>query len=120
MFFQQKKTFGPNVNATLQDFFSTQLIHVDDQGALSIAKDSWWFVVVAFPLTIATFLAWKYWLFSSMRRQDCWKDVGSMGNGRKDARPWPRFKTHEFFKWLAKQFSAARNRRRSGIAADIP
>ncbi|TVY81366.1 Serine/threonine-protein kinase dkf-1 [Lachnellula suecica] len=52
------------------NFFSTQLIHVDDFGRISIIPQSWWFVVIAIPLTIATFAIWKLWLSYTMRAQE--------------------------------------------------
>ncbi|PVH74785.1 hypothetical protein DL98DRAFT_19703 [Cadophora sp. DSE1049] len=50
--------------------FSSQLIQVDESGRLSVISESWWFVVVALPLTVFTFFLWRYWLSYSLREQD--------------------------------------------------
>jgi hypothetical protein len=35
-----------------------------------VVSGSWWFAVISVPLTIITFLIWKYWLLSSIREQE--------------------------------------------------
>ena len=50
-----------------QSIFSSQLIHVDDKGRISVIAESWWFVVISLPLTIATFLLWRCWLSYSTK-----------------------------------------------------
>jgi len=49
------------------NFFSSQLIRVNDSGNISVVSASWWFAVVSVPLTIFTFLVWKWWLSHSIR-----------------------------------------------------
>lgn len=51
------------------NFFSTQLIRVDDTGHISIILQSWWFIVVAIPLTIVTFIIWRVCLLYAMRNK---------------------------------------------------
>ena len=53
-----------------QSIFSSQLIHVDDKGRISIIAESWWFVVISLPLTVATFLLWRFWLSHSTKVSD--------------------------------------------------
>jgi len=53
-----------------QSIFSSQLIHVDDKGRISVIAESWWFVVISLPLTIATFLLWRFWLSHSTKFSD--------------------------------------------------
>ncbi|PMD46644.1 hypothetical protein L207DRAFT_577491 [Hyaloscypha variabilis F] len=97
------------------DFFSTQLIHVDDSGSVSIAKDAWWFAVVAIPLTVATFLAWQYWLHSSNANQDIQHDSKLIHEKRTNHKLlWPRLKLRECVKLSRWQISRLQNRQQSG------
>ncbi|KAH9208411.1 hypothetical protein DL95DRAFT_449866 [Leptodontidium sp. 2 PMI_412] len=50
--------------------FSSQLIQVDDHGRISVISESWWFVVVSLPLTVFTFLFWRYWLSHTMKKSE--------------------------------------------------
>jgi hypothetical protein len=54
----------------IQSFFSSQLIHVNEAGQISIVSGAWWFGAVSIPLTVVTFLVWRYWLSYSLRKQD--------------------------------------------------
>lgn len=50
--------------------FSSQLIRVNENGQVSVVAGAWWFGVVTVPLTVATFIAWKYWLSYTMREHE--------------------------------------------------
>ncbi|KAL5315476.1 hypothetical protein ACEPPN_016344 [Leptodophora sp. 'Broadleaf-Isolate-01'] len=54
----------------LTSIFSSQLIQVDDHGRISVISESWWFVVVSLPLTVFTFLFWRYWLSHTMKKSE--------------------------------------------------
>ncbi|TVY41413.1 hypothetical protein LSUB1_G003304 [Lachnellula subtilissima] len=69
----------------VMNFFSTQLIQVDDHGRISIISQSWWFVVVAIPLTVATFAIWKLWLSYTMNAQEGKKSL-QFGEGKVNSR----------------------------------
>jgi len=95
------------------NFFSSQLIRVDESGQISVVSGSWWFAVISVPLTILTFLAWKLWLDHATRvegrkhavvpdeeksssRTPSWASSLALG--------WTR-------KWAKEKLSAVRNRR---------
>jgi len=81
-----------------------------------VVSGSWWFAVISVPLTIITFLIWKYWLLSSIREQerkqateiDTDKVVGdeslSIGYGKLSRN------------WVGKYVLALRNRRRGPLS----
>jgi hypothetical protein len=97
-----------------QNFFSTQLIHVDDQGRISIISQSWWFVVVALPLTIATFAAWKLWLSYTMKAHEGKKTPQFVESKASERR------SEHGFTWLPwARFSSKRHHRR-GILENEP
>ncbi|KAH7317939.1 hypothetical protein BKA65DRAFT_515468 [Rhexocercosporidium sp. MPI-PUGE-AT-0058] len=50
--------------------FSSQLIQVDNRGRISVISEFWWFAVVSIPLTVLTFLLWRYWLSQTMRQSE--------------------------------------------------
>ncbi|PMD54055.1 uncharacterized protein K444DRAFT_134739 [Hyaloscypha bicolor E] len=93
-------------------FFSTQLVHVDDNGTISIAKDAWWIAVVTVPLTAATLLAWQLWLYSSNKRDSKQKGGPIFEKAFSHNSLWSRVKMRERLRWFWGQFSGARNRQR--------
>lgn len=60
----------------LQNFFSSQLIRVDDNGGISVVSGSWWFAVISVPLTIVTFVAWKSWMIHATRLEERKQTIG--------------------------------------------
>jgi hypothetical protein len=46
------------------------MIQVDNDGQVSVVSGSWWFAVVAVPLTVVTFLVWKLWLNYATKSQE--------------------------------------------------
>jgi hypothetical protein len=53
-----------------QNFFSSQLIRVDDSGQVSVVSASWWFAVVSVPLTVVTFSLWRFWMSYAIKKQE--------------------------------------------------
>ncbi|KUJ21645.1 uncharacterized protein LY89DRAFT_729158 [Mollisia scopiformis] len=52
------------------NFFSSQLIRVDEGGAISVVSGSWWFAVISVPLTIITFIVWRWWVSHAIKAQE--------------------------------------------------
>jgi len=96
-----------------QSIFSSQLIHVSETGAVSVVSGSWWFVVVSAPLTIVTFLLWRYWLYYSIKKGDTQpKKSNPILEKDPGHHIWHNSRGLEWYnKMLAKYTFAARNRR---------
>ncbi|TVY57550.1 hypothetical protein LCER1_G002864 [Lachnellula cervina] len=100
------------------NFFSTQLIHVDDLGRISVISQSWWFVVVAIPLTIATFATWKLWLSYTMNAQEGKKTL-RFGEGKANSRR-SSIKPGVASNWMFWHRSPSKQHQRGGILENEP
>ncbi|TVY48837.1 hypothetical protein LOCC1_G001672 [Lachnellula occidentalis] len=91
---------------------------VDDKGRISIISQSWWFVVVAIPLTIATFATWKLWLSYTMNAQEGKKSL-QFGEGKANSR---RSSTEHGVtsNWISWHRSPLKRHHRGGILEDEP
>jgi hypothetical protein len=102
-----------------QNFFSSQLIRVDDSGQISVVSGSWWFAVVSVPLTILTFLVWKWWLSHSIMMQErnqVAEIVQKEGEKSKSQGLWPANKGRRWLDW--KHVSGMKGRRQARLVDD--
>lgn len=100
-----------------QSIFSSQLINVDNNGKVSVIADSYWFAVVATPLTVFTFGVWRFWLRLSMRAEERkQKDELYSEKESTDPQHWPGIGRGRFT-WAKNPLKALGNRRR-GIGWD--
>ncbi|KAH8651810.1 hypothetical protein BGZ60DRAFT_420312 [Tricladium varicosporioides] len=65
------------------NFFSSQLIHVDEIGNISVVLGAYWFAIISIPLTIFTLCAWQFWLRWSAKNQDLKSVISVKSDGEK-------------------------------------
>ncbi|KAF8849199.1 hypothetical protein BDZ45DRAFT_243908 [Acephala macrosclerotiorum] len=68
--------------------FSSQLIRFDENGRLSVVAESWWFAVVTVPLTVFTFLLWRYWLMYTLKKGDRKPEIEVVDEGKNEQESW--------------------------------
>jgi hypothetical protein len=92
-----------------QNFFSSQLIRVDDSGQISVVSASWWFAVVSVPLTVVTFLLWRFWLSCAIKKQEREEqaEIAFEKSGKE-----------EKLDWMSRRLAAFRKQRRGLVADD--
>lgn len=103
-----------------QNFFSTQLIRVDDSGKVSLISESWWFAVITVPLTVVTFLVWRYWLSTSIKHREREEDDSSYGERSKDMPRKRSLSLQQSFYWLGRRLSAPSNGPLEGLPMAMP
>lgn len=81
-----------------------------------MVSGSWWFAIISVPLTIITFLTWKYWLLSSIREQK--RKQAAEVNPEKvgeDVESWSTGYGRLSCNWVGKYVLALRNRQRGPL-----
>ena len=102
-----------------QNFFSSQLIQVDDSGQISVVSASWWFAVVSVPLTVVTFLVWRFWLLYSIKTQER-KEQAQIEFEKSGMREPCSSNSgkEEKLDWMSRRLAAFRKQRRSLVTDD--
>jgi hypothetical protein len=96
------------------------LIKVDDSGKVSLISESWWFAVITIPLTIVTFLIWKYWLSTSIKHREREEDYSAFREKSKDM-SWKRgLIMQQSLYWIGKRLSAPSNGPLEGLPMAMP
>jgi hypothetical protein len=88
---------------------------VSESGHVSIVSGSWWFVVISAPLTIATFLLWRYWLYHSVKKDNDRTGFSNSLPEKPDAlQHWYERHGMEWYgKWLGRSMFRIRNKHKA-------
>jgi hypothetical protein len=102
-----------------QNFFSSQLIRVDDSGQISVVSASFWFAVVSVPLTVVTFLLWRFWLSYAIKKQER-KERAQIAFEKSGMREPCSSNSGKEKKldWMSRRLAAFRKQRRGLVADD--
>jgi hypothetical protein len=85
-----------------------------------VVSGSWWFAVIAVPLTILTFLVWKWWLGHAIRSQERKQAVAAdMEKPKGRTQSWTsNLGMERASGWVIKGVSAMQSRRKGGRLTD--
>jgi hypothetical protein len=97
------------------------LIKVDGSGKVSLISESWWFAVITIPLTIVTFLIWKYWLSTSIKHREREEEDYSPYREKSKDMPLKRgLSIQQSLYWIGRRLSAPSNGPMEGLPMAMP
>ncbi len=97
------------------------MIRVDDSGKVSLISESWWFAVITVPLTVVTFLVWKYWLSTSIKHREREEEDDSSYGEKSKVVPSKRgLIMQQSFYWIGRRLSAPSNGPLEGLPMAMP